>query len=129
MPVRETNPEGARELIDSGDWKVLDVRTEPEFRAGHVPGAANVPVFFRGPGGMAPNPDFVAGVRERFQPGDGLVVFCAAGMRSGHACELLAAEGFEKLVNVNGGMSGGYDASGAPEPGWIDRDYPVTREG
>jgi hypothetical protein len=37
-------------------------RSEAEFAAGHVEGAINVPIMFMSPGGMTPNPDFVAQV-------------------------------------------------------------------
>ena len=54
-------------------WRIGRTRRTPdEFRAGHVPGAANVPVWLPGGGGMQPNPEFLREVhRERGQQGLG----------------------------------------------------------
>ena len=74
-----------------GEWTYVDVRTPEEFARGHVPGAYNVPAFFPGPMGMMPNPEFAGSVRAHFAPDRALVMGCAAGGRSMHACEQLAA--------------------------------------
>jgi hypothetical protein len=45
MEVKRIAPEQAKELLDSNQGYIyLGVRTVPEFEAGHVPGAKNVPV-------------------------------------------------------------------------------------
>lgn len=130
MPIQETNPSGAQAMLAGPEpWTLVDVRTPEEFAAGHAPGAFNVPVALRGPYGMQLNPGFVAVVRRHFGAGDKLLLTCAAGARSRHACEMLAAEGFTALANLNGGMHGGPDASGTRvEPGWQSLGLPVTRE-
>ncbi len=44
IEIKRITPEQAKELLDSNQGYVyLDVRTVPEFEAGHVPGAKNVP--------------------------------------------------------------------------------------
>lgn len=44
MEVKRITPEQAKELLDSNqDYIYLDVRTVPEFEAGHVPGAKMFP--------------------------------------------------------------------------------------
>ena len=68
MDLKRIDPEEAQKLLDSGDGYVyLDVRTEEEFRAGHVPGAANVAVMVANPAGpgMIPNLEFVEQVVDR----------------------------------------------------------------
>ena len=60
---------------------------------------------------------------------DQLVVSCAAGGRSMHACELLVAEGYSNLVNMHGGFSGARDMSGVVlQDGWEALGYPTTDE-
>ena len=73
MPHQTTNPAGAKDLLAKG-YTYVDVRTVEEFEQGHVPGACNVPIAFRGPGGMLPNPDFAA-VIQRLYPKDAKLVF------------------------------------------------------
>jgi rhodanese-related sulfurtransferase len=40
--IKSVSPEQAQSLLD-------DVRSEPEFEQGHVPGAVNVPLMHMGP--------------------------------------------------------------------------------
>lgn len=72
---------------------VLDVRTEKEFAAGHIPGAVNLDVNA---------PDFEAKVKK-LDPFKTYLVHCAAGVRSRKACEKMEKMNFEKLYNLEGG--------------------------
>ena len=82
---------------------VLDVRTEGEFAAGHVPGATNKPL-----GSFGPDDPWLAGL-DKEAP---LYVICHSGGRSARAADTLAAAGFN-AVNVLGG-TGGWQAAGHP---------------
>jgi hypothetical protein len=68
MEVKRITPEQDKELLDSNqDYISLDVRTVPEFAAGHVPGAKNVPVVEPDASGrMQLNPRFVEIVEASF---------------------------------------------------------------
>src|ERR1700737_5146887 len=61
MEITRILPEQAKELLDSNTGYIyLDVRTVPEFNAGHVPGAKNIPVVEPDASGrMLLNPRFV----------------------------------------------------------------------
>lgn len=130
MTFETLDPAAARSRLDSGEgWIYLDVRSVPEFQAGHVPGAYNVPIAHADPtGGMRPNGSFLDDVRRRFEPDTPLLVGCAMGGRSRRACEALEAAGFARLVNVDGGFSGRADpATGqVVQPGWQARGFPVA---
>lgn len=129
MDFETINPAGAKERLDQGDWTYLDVRTVEEFEAGHVPGAYNVPLLFRGPMGMEPNPEFLEVVNKHFAKDQALVVGCKVGGRSGNACQVLASLGWTQLANMDGGYSGRHDAVGAlVEEGWAGCGYPTTQE-
>src|ERR1700710_2830404 len=96
--IKRVSPAEAKQLVDEG-WTYLDVRSEPEFAAGHPAGAHNVPVMHAGPRGMSPNPDFVA-VVEALHPRDArLVLGCRSGQRSMRAAEMLVAAGFTSIVD------------------------------
>jgi rhodanese-related sulfurtransferase len=120
MPVKRIAPDDAKKLLDSGSGYVyLDVRTVPEFEAGHVPGAKNVPVFEPDRHGrMGPNPRFVEIVETRFGKDARYIVACQMGGRSLHAAEMLVAAGFTDVAD----MLGGYGQ------GWAPRGLPTTCE-
>jgi rhodanese-related sulfurtransferase len=130
MAYDTVTPAGAKALLDGGEgWIYLDVRTVEEFAAGHAPGAFNAPIAFRTALGMELNPGFAAAVRRAFAADAPLVLGCAAGVRSARACEVLAAAGFTRLVNMDGGFSGARDGTGTVrEPGWASCGFEVTTE-
>lgn len=130
MSYQTTNPHGARTLLEGDDgWVYLDVRTVEEFRAGHVPGAYNVPLLELGLGGMRPNGGFLEVIARHFTKEARLVVGCKVGGRSMRACELLAAHGYENLVNMDGGFSGRHAETGElVEEGWSGCGFPTATE-
>lgn len=124
--ARSVSPEEAAALLSEG-YVYVDVRSEPEFEAGHVPGALNVPLLHRGPAGMTPNPEFLAVMQQAFGPAEKLVVGCQAGARSKKAADQLAAAGFSELADMSAGWGGSRDAFGRPQPGWSAQGLPVEQ--
>ncbi len=122
--VKVVSPEETQELLDQG-YTYVDVRSEPEFEAGHVPGAVNVPLKHRTPQGMADNPEFLSVMSTAFSKDDKLVVACKMGGRSRAACQLLAGAGFTELVDMGAGFDGKRDAFGRAIPGWNAEGRPV----
>jgi len=118
--IRRVSPEEAKELLDQG-YSYLDVRTEPEFEAGHVPGAYNVPVSRK----SIPNPDFLAVIASHFEKDVPLVVGCHTGSRSQRAAIILAEAGYTNVVELRTGFAGSRDAFGRPEPGWSKKGLPI----
>lgn len=83
---------------------VLDVRRDPEYAAGHVPGALSLPLH-----------RLEEGLDELgLDPAAPLMVICQGGYRSSTACSLLARHGFSGLIDVRGGTGR-----------WIDEGLPV----
>jgi phage shock protein E len=73
--------------FDKRPFLLLDVRTEEEYREGHIPGSVNLPYDGIGKG----KPDF---------PKDDLViVYCRSGRRSEIAAETLKALGFSDVAD------------------------------
>ena len=84
---------GATRLINQ-DALVLDVREDKEFAAGHIPKARHIPL-----GALANR----LGELEKFK-NKPIVVNCRSGQRSARACGILKKHGFEKAVNLTGGI-------------------------
>jgi len=124
--AKQVSVTDAASLMGEG-WRYLDVRSVPEFEAGHPTGAVNVPLLHAEQGRMVPNPDFFAVVAAHFGPQDRLLVGCKMGGRSAQAAALLEASGYGNVANVGGGFSGARDLYGRVlAPGWKDAGLPVT---
>ena len=116
--IRRISPAEAHERMGAG-YTYVDVRSVPEFEAGHPEGAFNVPWIDAGPSGMEPNPRFVSAVEARFGRSGKLVLGCQSGQRSMHAAEALLAAGFTDLYEQRAGWGGVRDPFGRVlEAGW-----------
>jgi rhodanese-related sulfurtransferase len=124
--IRTVTPEEAVALLADG-YVYVDVRSEPEFEAGHVPGALNVPLLHQGPAGMTPNPEFLAVMQQAFATDEKLVVGCKAGGRSKKAADALSQAGFRDVADMSAGWEGSRDAFGRVVPGWSKKDLPVEQ--
>jgi rhodanese-related sulfurtransferase len=121
--IKPVTPEEAAELLKQGHLYV-DVRSEPEFAAGHPEGALNVPLLTAGPVGLVPNPEFLSVMQSAFGKDEPLVIGCKAGGRSKKASEVLAQAGFSRLSDQIAGFDGGKDAFGRSIPGWSSMALP-----
>lgn len=126
---RRVSPQEARELQERDGYVYVDVRSVPEFQAGHPTGAFNVPLMHMGPAGMAPNPEFLDVMQKAFPRDAKLLVGCKAGGRSARAAAMLEAAGYTNVVDQRAGFEGAHDpATGAAEPGWRPAGLPVHRD-
>lgn len=90
---------------------IIDVREPHEYRAGHLPGAINVPrgvLEFR-IDGIDPLKDL--GDAERFS--HPIVLYCRSGGRSALATETLMEMGYSNARSIAGGFRA-WDAAGLP---------------
>ena len=130
MAVKQLTPQQAHDLMQK-DAKVvyLDVRTVPEFSAGHPQRGINIPAFFfQQPGQPTPNADFVKVVEANVAKDVTIVVGCQAGGRSQRAADMLDKAGYTNVSNVMGGFGGGQDQTGKPIAGWRDSGLPVSTD-
>ena len=124
MVKRLTPPEAAALLAEG--WSYLDVRSIPEFDAGHPPGAANIPLLHFENGRMSPNADFQKVVQANFPRDAKIVVGCKAGGRSLQAAALMEAAGYLSVVDMRGGFHGEHDGMGRVTcAGWQAEGLPV----
>ena len=129
--MKEVSPQEAYDLMKSDSEIIyLDVRSIPEFEAGHPQGAINIPLLHLNPGaGMVPNDDFLSVVEANVSKDAKLVVGCKAGGRSARACDLLAQRGYSDLTNMRGGFVAATDNVGRViEPGWSMLNLPSSAE-
>jgi rhodanese-related sulfurtransferase len=82
----------ATHLINREDASVIDVREPGEYGTGHIIGAKNVPLT-RLEAGELP--------KRKDKP---LIVYCDTGERAGKAVAALKKQGFERVVNLSGGL-------------------------
>lgn len=129
MTIKRVSPAEAKALVDDEGYVYLDVRSVPEFEAGHPAGAYNIPVAHMGPSGMRPNPEFLAEVGEAFPTDTKIVLGCKAGGRSLRAAQAMVNAGYTHLVDQRAGFSGARDAFGqVEEPGWQAAGLDVATE-
>lgn len=91
----------ATRLLNQGTTLVLDVRDTPEFAAGHLPKARNIPLKDL-PGRL----DEIRKYKER-----AVVVTCRSGPRAGAACRVLKKAGFTAVYPLKGGVAAWQQAS------------------
>jgi rhodanese-related sulfurtransferase len=124
MPLKRVAPDEAKRLVDEEGYVYVDVRSVPEFEAGHPEGSYNVPLAHLGRMGMAPNPDFLRVMEKRFGHDAKIVVGCKSGGRSLQAASILLERGFRNVVDQRAGFDG------TPgDPGWRPRGLPVATGG
>lgn len=86
------------------DAKVLDVREDYEWEAGHIDGAVHIP--------LEQVPDRL----QELDPDEDLHVVCRSGGRSARVTAWLSANGYS-AVNVDGGMGA-----------WLEAGKPMVAE-
>lgn len=87
-----TVPELQNDFADEDDFHVIDVRSQTEFNAGHIPGSVHL---FLGT---------LADHLERLPTDRQIIVYCQAGDRSTIAYSLLKSRGFKNVKNYAAGM-------------------------
>jgi rhodanese-related sulfurtransferase len=93
--VKHVDAEKAAQLVAEGKVTVLDVRTEDEFKEGHIKGAANVDLLSK---------DFVKKL-ETVDKSKPVLVHCQAGGRSTRSLPKLEQAGFTEIYHLDGGMA------------------------
>jgi phage shock protein E len=77
-----------RQLVKQGAI-ILDVRSKGEYESGHINGSLNIPI------------DRLATQLHRLRDKQATIIACcASGMRSGTACSILKAHGYNKVYNA-----------------------------
>jgi rhodanese-related sulfurtransferase len=86
----------AKQTAEEKQVVILDVRSAPEFREGHLAGAMNLNVM---------DTSFAERI-QRLDKDKAYYVYCRSGGRSAQACSILAGNGFSRVYNLAGGVTG-----------------------
>ncbi|MEX2195869.1 MAG: rhodanese-like domain-containing protein [Thermoleophilaceae bacterium] len=89
--IHELPPARVKELSDAGQAQVVDVRTQEEREAGHLPGSAHIPLE---------RLEQSAGEMDREWP---VVFYCRGGDRSAMAADAFRASGWD-ASSMEGGI-------------------------
>jgi phage shock protein E len=76
-----------------GGAQIIDVRTQEEYRDGHIKGSVNIPLHT------------LQSDISKIKKGKPIITCCASGMRSATAKNILKSKGFEEVHNGGGWMS------------------------
>jgi rhodanese-related sulfurtransferase len=99
-------PQQAVLLLNKEDAIVVDVRDQAEFSAGHLPNARHIPLK---------DIESRSGELKKFSKRPFILV-CQSGKRSRAALAVLRKAGYERIFNLNGGLTA-----------WTDAGQPLAR--
>ena len=101
------NVEEARGLYDSGKYLFVDARSREDYEAGHIPGAASLPV--------GEFDDYIAAFQERYPRDASIITYCSGRTceDSHHLAEYLLEFGYGNVIVFIDGFPG-WEADGHP---------------
>lgn len=100
--------EKTKQMIDTDNLIVIDVRTESEYENAHLSGALLVPLQE-----IKDNLHNLGDISKNQK----ILVMCKSGYRSAIASKILAQRGYKKVYNLENGILG-----------WLEKDYPIIQE-
>ncbi len=106
----------AFKLSAGGQAVLIDIRTPQEWKQTGVPKGAQKVDFYQPPAAFLEAIAKATG-GDKTKP---VVLICRTGNRSGKAAEILAAQGYTKILDVGEGVAGSRRG-----PGWLARGLPL----
>lgn len=91
--VELVSPKQFAEAMAKDRGQLIDVRTPKEYKAGHIEGAVNIHLY---------DQDFKQRI-DKLDKKKTVYVYCKAGGRSADAVESLKLDGFQHIVELDGG--------------------------
>ncbi len=111
--VQEVTPSFVAERAGPEGFRIIDVREQDEFDAGHIPGAELFPRGFLEVRADLVHPKRDPSLADRNQR---IICYCGGGHRSALAAKSLLDMGFEDVRSMSGGWSG-----------WTSEDHPIEK--
>ena len=106
-PFKSLSVSEFEQSLNATDVICLDVRSNEEYAAGHIPGAINIDVL---------QPDFESNCIKRLSKDHTIAVYCRSGKRSKKAAQILSKQHFQ-VIELNDGFLG-----------WTQKSKPVSLE-
>ena len=104
--IRNIDSATFKELMDSGQGLVLDVRTPQEVIQGYIPNANIIDIY---------DQNFEEKIKALPKEKE-IYVYCSSGGRSMQAAKILQINGFDKVYNLSGGIVD-----------WQRKGFPIVR--
>ncbi len=95
-PIKQVSPQELTFMVNKDQGVVLDIRTEKEYRNGHILDAKHITTD------KVNNNDFATLEKHKDKP---IIVVCAAGMTASKVAQQLYKAGFAKASLLKGGMN------------------------
>ena len=105
--VKAVSPGEATRLLNHDNAIMIDMRSDKDYRDGHIVNAVNVP------DGKGEIPATLSKHLER-----PVIVYCQRGQTSTAVCNRLSKQGFESVYNLQGGVLA-----------WQKAELPLTKAG
>lgn len=105
--VLSLSPQQFSDSLNSGDYILLDIRTQEEYDAGHIKNAKQIDYYQ-----TQAFSDYLNTLDKKAN----YLIYCRTGKRSSAALQLMQSKGFENVTE----LSGGYNA-------WVTDGFPVTK--
>lgn len=102
VPAKITKSELTKLIQEGGDLLLIDVRTEGEYKKGHLPGAIVIPYD-----GFETRYNELLEYKDRE-----VVLYCHVGGMGDYAGKVLIKNGFTKVKNLDGGIYGWMNSGG-----------------
>ncbi len=93
-------------MITSPNVLLLDVRTQGEYRAGHIKNSVLIPVQV-----LAAEHEKINGHKT-----EQIIIYCRSGNRSVTASNILLGKGFKNIYNLKGGIKD-----------WVKNGFPIEK--
>lgn len=93
--IKSIPPTEFKQAVDSGEYKLIDIRTVQEYYEGHLANASQA--------------DFYQSVLfenylDSLDKNDKYLIYCRTGNRTGEALEIMRAKGFKNVSDLDGGI-------------------------
>lgn len=94
--TRSLNPQDFKEAIDSGNYKLIDIRTQEEFNSGKIKGAENIDFY---------KTQEFSDYLDSLDKNGKYLIYCRSGNRSGQTLSIMKAKGFQNVSDLQGGIN------------------------
>lgn len=99
--VKPITSDEAKQLIDTGDYIILDVRTQEEYDEKHIPNSVHIPIDKTD---VLPFKDEV--VKKLTDKEAKIIVYCKSGFRSDIAAKAMCTLDYKTVYNMTDGIDG-----------------------
>lgn len=91
----------AKNMLDTGEYVLLDVRTQEEYDEKHIPNSILITID------KTDVEPFKAEVRKQLTDNDAkIIVYCMSGFRSDIAAKAMSTLGYKTIYNMSDGIEG-----------------------